>query len=52
MVKTIKVRAYLPWWFRAYICAVTWIAYMAGLELDMDLLRKQAKQATRYRDDQ
>lgn len=50
MARTIKVRAYLPWWFRTYVRAVYAFAYMAGLEVDQDVIRAQAKQATRYRE--
>ncbi|WP_175648950.1 hypothetical protein [Pseudomonas sp. C9] len=50
MVKTIKVRAYLPWWFRAYVRAVYAFAYMAGLEVDEEVIRAQVKQLTRYRE--
>jgi hypothetical protein len=50
MANIIKVLAYLPWWFRAYIKAVQAFAYMAGLEVDWDVLNAQAKKATRYRE--
>jgi hypothetical protein len=50
MAKTIKVRAYLPWWFRAYVRAVYAFAYMAGLEVDEEVIRAQVKQLTRYRE--
>lgn len=50
MAKIIKVLAYLPWWFRAYVQAVETFAYLTGLEVDWDVLDAQAKKATRYRD--
>jgi hypothetical protein len=50
MARQIKVRAYLPWWFRAYVRAVEWFAYMADLEVDRDVIQRQAKQLTRYRE--
>ncbi|WP_167748729.1 hypothetical protein [Pseudomonas kribbensis] len=50
MTRQIKVRAYLPWWFRTYVRAVYAFAYMTGLEVDTDVLRAQAKQVTRYRE--
>lgn len=50
MTRQIKVRAYLPWWFRTYVRAVYAFAYMAGLEVDQDVIRAQVKQATRYRE--
>jgi len=50
MPKTIKVIAYLPWWFRTYVKAIEAFAYMAGLEVDWDVLNAQAKKATRYRE--
>lgn len=46
----IKVRAYLPWWFRAYVRSVETFAYMTGLEVDWDVIAKQTKKATRYRE--
>lgn len=50
MPRQINVRAYLPWWFRAYVRAVFAIAYMTDLEVDTDVLKAQAKQVTRYRE--
>lgn len=50
MAKTIKVIAYLPWWFRLYVRAVETFAYLMGLEVDWDVIRKQVKQFTRYRE--
>lgn len=50
MAKTIKVLAYLPWWFRAYVEAVKAFAYMTGLEVDWDVINAQAKKATRFRE--
>lgn len=50
MRRPIKLRAYLPWWFNAYVRAVFAIAYMTGLEVDTDVLKAQAKQVTRYRE--
>ena len=50
MPRQIKVRAYLPWWFRTYVRAVYAFAYMTGLEVDTDLIKAQAKQVTRYRE--
>jgi hypothetical protein len=50
MAKTIKVIPYLPWWFRLYVRAVETFAYLSGLEVDHDVISKQAKSATRYRE--
>jgi hypothetical protein len=50
MPRQINVRAYLPWWFRAYVHAVYAFAYMTGLEVDKDVIRAQVKQVTRYRE--
>jgi len=50
MPRQIKVRAYLPWWFRTYVWAVYAFAYMADLEVDRDVIHRQAKQVTRYRE--
>ncbi|WP_165557432.1 hypothetical protein [Pseudomonas sp. BGI-2] len=50
MPRQINVRAYLPWWFRTYVKAVYAFAYMAGLEVDQDVIRAQVKQFTRYRE--
>jgi transposase-like protein len=50
MPHQIKVRAYLPWWFCAYVRSVELFAYMAGLEVDRDVIHRQAKQVTRYRE--
>lgn len=50
MTRQIKVRAYLPWWFRTYVKAVETFAYLAGLEVDWDVVNAQAKQVTRYRE--
>lgn len=50
MAHIIKVRAYLPWWFKTYVKAVEAFAYMAGLEVDRDVLSAQAKKALRFRE--
>ena len=50
VIRQIKVRAYLPWWFPTYVRAVYAFAYMTGLEIDTDVIRAQAKQVTRYRE--
>ncbi|WP_185045187.1 hypothetical protein [Pseudomonas brassicacearum] len=50
MTRQIKVRAYLPWWLRTYVRTVYAFAYMAGLEVDEEVLRAQVKQLTRYRE--
>lgn len=50
MLRQIKVRAYLPWWFRAYLRAVHAFAYMTDLEVDQDVIQAQTKKATRYRE--
>lgn len=50
MAKTIKVIPYLPWWFRLYVRAVETFAYMMDLEVDHDVIKQQAKNATRYRE--
>ncbi|MBV4459186.1 hypothetical protein KVG96_14595 [Pseudomonas sp. COR58] len=50
MPRQIKAKAYLPWWFRTYVRTVYIFAYIAGLEVDTDVIRAQAKQVTRYRE--
>ncbi|MFU2327747.1 hypothetical protein [Pseudomonas sp. NFX98] len=50
MPKTIKVRAYLPWWFKAYVKAVEAFAYMAGLDVDWDVVNAQRKKVVRFRE--
>lgn len=50
MARTIKVRAYLPWWFRTYVKAVETFAYLAGLEVDWDVVNAQAKKMVRFRE--
>ncbi|HWT68101.1 MAG TPA: hypothetical protein VN214_03195 [Pseudomonas sp.] len=50
MANIIKVLAYLPWWFRAYVQAVKTFAYLAGLEVDWGVINAQAKKATRFRE--
>lgn len=50
MARQITLLAYHPWWFRLYVVAVNTFAYLAGLEVDTDILRAQVKNATRYRE--
>lgn len=50
MARKVYLTAYHPWWFRFYLVAVNAIAYLAGLEVDEDVLKAQARKATRYRE--
>lgn len=50
MARKLFLTAYHPWWFRLYVVAVNTFAYLAGLEVDTDVLEAQARKATRYRE--
>lgn len=50
MARKVYLTAYHPWWFRLYVASVNTFAYLAGLEVDTDVLQAQARKAVRYRE--
>lgn len=50
MAHKVYLTAYHPWWFRLYVSSVNTFAYLAGLEVDTDVLQAQARKAVRYRE--
>ncbi len=50
MSRKVYLTAYHPWWFRLYVSSVHTFAYLAGLEVDTDVLQAHARKAVRYRE--
>ena len=51
MAKTCRLvlRAYLPWWFKAYLNAVHVFAWMINMDVDTEKVSEQARKAIRFR---